>query len=46
MLCTKENVYKVYTIGDCYVVLGFTNCYERDPATEAVNVVSFAFKML
>lgn len=28
--CLEHNVYKVYTIGDCYVVLGFTNCYQRD----------------
>lgn len=28
--CLKYNVYKVYTIGDCYVVLGFTNPFRRD----------------
>jgi len=24
-MCLKHQVYKVYTIGDCYVVLGFMN---------------------
>lgn len=46
MLCTDLNVYKVYTIGDCYVVLGFTNCYDRNPIREAQNVVNFSFEML
>jgi phospholipid-translocating ATPase len=45
-LCLKYNVYKVYTIGDCYVVLGFTNCYQRDYLQEAKNVVSMGLAMV
>jgi class 3 adenylate cyclase len=28
-MCIVHNVYKVYTIGDCYVVLGFTDANKR-----------------
>jgi class 3 adenylate cyclase len=28
-MCVKHDVYKVYTIGDCYVVMGFTNANKR-----------------
>lgn len=28
--CLEFNVYKVYTIGDCYVVMGFTNSAKRN----------------
>ena len=45
-LCLKYNVYKVYTIGDCYVVLGFTNCYQRDYLQEAKNVVNMGLTMV
>jgi phospholipid-translocating ATPase len=45
-LCLKYNVYKVYTIGDCYVVLGFTNCYQRDYLQEAKNVVNMGLAMV
>ena len=45
-LCLKYNVYKVYTIGDCYVVLGFTNCYQRNIHEEAKNVVNMGLAMV
>ena len=45
-LCLKYNVYKVYTIGDCYVVLGFTNCYQRNYHLEAKNVVNMGLAMI
>lgn len=30
--CVSNNVYKVYTIGDCYVILGMTDIKNRNPA--------------
>jgi class 3 adenylate cyclase len=45
-MCVKLKVYKVYTIGDCYVALGFTNAKERNPAVEANNVVKFGIGMI
>ena len=44
--CVKNNVYKMYTIGDCYVVLGFIDAYKRNPSQEALNVLKQAFDML
>ena len=38
-ICDKLGVYKVYTIGDCYVVLGFNDASKRNPSQEANNVV-------
>lgn len=46
MKCQALKCFKVYTIGDCYVVLGVDNAKERYPATEAHNVVTMAFAML
>ena len=40
--CIVHDVYKVHTIGDCYVVLGFTGkvpMNERDPTDEALKVI-------
>ncbi|KAL4488525.1 hypothetical protein ABPG72_013093 [Tetrahymena utriculariae] len=44
--CLNQNVYKLYTIGDCYVCFGLTNKNDRNPAQEAHNVVRFAFDMI
>ncbi|EGR29548.1 hypothetical protein IMG5_153650, partial [Ichthyophthirius multifiliis] len=44
--CQKQSCFKLYTIGDCYVVLGIYNAKERNPALEAKNVVQMAFEML
>ena len=44
--CLKFKVYKVYTIGDCYVVMGFTNAYKRNPVEEANNVVRMGLSMI
>jgi class 3 adenylate cyclase len=48
LLCVKYNVYKVHTIGDCYVVLGINskNIEERDIEQECMNTVNMAFAML
>jgi len=29
-ICLVHNVFKLYTIGDCYVVLGLIKSYNRD----------------
>ena len=44
--CLKFKVYKVYTIGDCYVVMGFTNAQKRNPVEEAANVVKMGLNMI
>ena len=47
--CVELNVYKVHTIGDCFVVLGFTGKVSKDlrnPAEEAYNVVMTGKKMI
>lgn len=36
----------VYTIGDCYIVMGFSDANRRDPLTEAKNVVEMGFSMI
>ncbi|CAD8190865.1 unnamed protein product [Paramecium octaurelia] len=45
-LCQRYNVYKMYTIGDCYVVMGFTNSAKRNPIQEAINTVKMGFQMV
>ena len=30
--CLNQNVFKLYTIGDCYVCFGLTNKNDRNPA--------------
>lgn len=49
-LCNNLNVYKVHTIGDCYVVLGFIDAGEngekRNPTEECMNVVQLALEMI
>jgi class 3 adenylate cyclase len=45
--CNKLNLYKVYTIGDCYVVMSFLDKNNRiSPDRECINVVELAFKMI
>ena len=44
--CVLHNVYKVHTIGDCYVAMGFTGQANRDPAKECYNILEFAKEML
>lgn len=45
-MCQKHEVYKVYTIGDCYVVMGFVNAMARNPRKEAINVVRMGLAMI
>ena len=45
-LCVEFDVYKVHTIGDCYVVMGYTGKSQRNPAQECINVIKMAYKMI
>ncbi|CAD8135801.1 unnamed protein product [Paramecium octaurelia] len=45
-LCLQYNVYKMYTIGDCYVVMGFQQASKRNPIQEAINTVKMGFSMI
>lgn len=47
--CLKFQVYKMYTIGDCYVVLGLNQTFNRTPEIiqkECKNVVGMGLKMI
>ncbi|CAD8052896.1 unnamed protein product [Paramecium sonneborni] len=44
--CQRFQVYKLYTIGDCYVCMGIIDANNRDPVGEAINVVLFGLKMI
>ncbi|CAG9331911.1 unnamed protein product [Blepharisma stoltei] len=45
-ICVEHHVYKVHTIGDCYVAIGFTEDSNRNPAVECLNIMKFAQSML
>lgn len=45
-ICVKFHVYKLYTIGDCYVVMSFINANHRNPVAEADNIVKMALSMI
>ena len=45
-VCVVHNVYKVHTIGDCYVVMGNTRGDNRDIAEECLSVVAMAQSMI
>ena len=45
--CNRLNLYKVYTIGDCYVVMSFQDKFNRiAPEKECTHVVELAFQMI
>jgi magnesium-transporting ATPase (P-type)/class 3 adenylate cyclase len=44
-LCVVHNVYKVHTIGDCYVVMSCIDSKNRDPRLECNNVLKMALSM-
>lgn len=45
--CNKLELYKVYTIGDCYVVMSFLDGNNRcPPEQECVDVLELAFVMI
>ena len=45
-MCLEHDVYKVHTIGDCYVAMGYVTDFMRNPAKEASNVVNFALSLI
>lgn len=45
-VCLENDIFKLYTIGDCYVVIGFTDIRKRNPVDEAVRVVQTGFAMI
>lgn len=42
----KHHVYKVHTIGDCYVAMGYHGIEARNPTEECQNMINFAYSML
>ncbi|CAD8115088.1 unnamed protein product [Paramecium sonneborni] len=44
--CCELNVYKLYTIGDCYVAIGMIDYNNRNPHQEAKNIVDLGFEMI
>ncbi|CAD8157452.1 unnamed protein product [Paramecium octaurelia] len=44
--CYELNVYKLYTIGDCYVAFGMIDYNERNPTEEAKNIVDLAYEII
>lgn len=47
MLCVEFKVYKVHTIGDCYVVMGYNGETEsRDPSMECLRALCMAYSMI
>ena len=45
-ICVDHKVYKVHTIGDCYVVMGLMNARNRDSSTECLNVINMGLSMI
>ncbi len=44
--CLCNNIFKIYTIGDCYVAIGLIDSNNRNIYKEALNVVKMAFDMI
>lgn len=45
--CNRLNLFKLYTIGDCYVVMGFLDKRNRkSPSEEANDVVQLGISMI
>ncbi|CAD8043556.1 unnamed protein product [Paramecium primaurelia] len=46
LYCQMAQIYKLFTIGDCYVCMGVLDYTKRDPAEEAQKVLAFGLKMI
>lgn len=47
LLCVQFNIYKVHTIGDCYVVMGFDGASESfDPSLGCLRVLCMGHEMI
>ena len=44
--CKELNVYKVHTIGDCYVAMGYTGVKPRDENSECYRLAEFALELV
>ncbi|OMJ90724.1 hypothetical protein SteCoe_6900 [Stentor coeruleus] len=44
--CVEHEVYKVHTIGDCYVALGYTGLKTRSISGECCNLAKFALHLV
>lgn len=45
-LCLNYKIYKLYTIGDCYVIMGVLDINYRDPILELFKVLMAGFDMI
>jgi class 3 adenylate cyclase len=46
MKCKEHQVYKVHTIGDCYVAMGYLEADNRDFKQECKNLIYFALDLV
>ena len=44
--CVEYDVYKVHTIGDCYVALGYTGSKNRSEKEECFNIAKFGLELV
>lgn len=45
-LCLQFHLYKLYTIGDCYVAISLVDKDNRNPTEEAFNTINLGFAMI
>lgn len=45
-MCVEHSVYKVHTIGDCYVAMSYIGAKNRDPGEECLHILQFAISMI
>jgi phospholipid-translocating ATPase len=46
MKCKEHQVYKVHTIGDCYVAMGYLQSHNRNYQEECKNLIFFALDLV